>query len=91
MTADERRTYRAPVMGVLVGMIASLLVSLVLGLLYGLAVGVDNRYVVWTANTVATAGELLLPLFFFMAAFRYRLLERHSQDYVSLSDTTPRR
>jgi len=26
----------------------------------------------------------VLPLFFFMAAVKYRLLERHSQDYVSM-------
>lgn len=91
MTADERRTYRAPVMGVLVGMIASLVVSIVLGTMFGLVFGMESRYAVWTANTVATAGELLLPLFFFMAAYRYRLLERHSPDYVSLSNTTPRR
>lgn len=83
MTADERRAYRAPVMGVLAGMIASLVVSIVLGVMFGLVFGMDSRYAVWTANTLATAGELLLPLFFFMAAFRYRLLERHAQDYVT--------
>lgn len=91
MTVDERRTYRAPVMGVLVGMLASMVVSVILGVMFGLLFGMDDRYAVWTANTLATAGELVLPLFFFMAAFRYRLLERHSQDYVSLSDTAPRR
>lgn len=81
MTAEERRLYRAPVMGVLAGMFASLLVSLVLGLMFGLVFGMDNRYAVLAANTMATAGELVLPLFFFMAAFRYRLLEKHPQDY----------
>lgn len=83
MTADQRRTYRAPVMGVLVGMLASVVVSLVLGLMFGLVFGMESRYAVWTANTLAMAAELLLPLFFFMASYRYRLLERHSQDYVT--------
>ena len=82
MTAAERREYRAPVMGVLVGMVASLIVSIVLGTMFGLVFGMESRYAVWTANTVATAGELLLPLFFFMTAYSYRLLERHAQVYV---------
>lgn len=83
MTADERRRYRVPVLGVLVGMIAGVLISIVLGVMFGLVFGMESRYAVWTANTLATAGELLLPLFFFMAAVTYRLLEHHAQDYVS--------
>src|SRR5690606_22566527 len=83
MTADERRTYRVPVLGVLVGMIASMTVSLLLGVMFGLVFGVEHRYAIWTVNTLATAGELLLPLFFFLAASQHRLLERHGQDYVS--------
>jgi len=83
MTADERRTYRVPVLGVLVGMIASMTVSLLLGVMFGLVFGVEHRYAIWTVNTLATAGELLLPLFFFLAASKHRLLERHGQDYVS--------
>lgn len=82
MTADERRTYRVPVLGVLAGMIASMTVSLLLGVMFGLVFGVEHRYAIWTVNTLATAGELLLPLFFFMAAVKYRLIERHAQDYV---------
>ena len=83
MTGDERLRYRVPVLGVLAGMIAGVVISVVLGLMFGLVFGLESRYVVWTANTLATAGELLLPLFFFMAAVRYRLLEHHAQDYVT--------
>lgn len=83
MTADERRAYRVPVLGVLAGMIASMTVSLLIGVMFGLVFGVEHRYAIWTVNTLATAGELLLPLFFFMAAVKYRLIERHSQDYVN--------
>lgn len=83
MTSDERRRYRVPVLGVLAGMIAGLLVDLVIAVIFGTAIGIDRRYVVWTANLLSTAAELLLPLFFFMAAVRYRLLERHAQDYVA--------
>lgn len=83
MTADERLRYRVPVLGVLAGMIAGVVISIVLGLMFGLVFGMENRYAVWTANTLATAGELLLPLFFFMAASKYHLLEHHSQDYVA--------
>lgn len=83
MTADERGRYRVPVLGVLVGMIAGVLISIVLGVMFGLVFGMESRYAVWTANTLATAGELLLPLFFFMAAVKYRLLEHHAQDYVA--------
>lgn len=83
MTADERLRYRVPVLGVLAGMIAGVVISIVLGLMFGLVFGMESRYAVWTANTLATAGELLLPLFFFMAAVKYRLLEHHAQDYVT--------
>lgn len=83
MTADERRRYRVPVLGVLAGMIAGVVISIVLGVMFGLVFGMESRYAVWTANTLATAAELLLPLFFFMAAVRYRLLEHHAQDYVT--------
>lgn len=79
MTAGERREYRLPVMGVLAGMVAGLLVDLLLGIIV-LGFGA------WTmggTELLATAAGLVLPLFFFMAAFRYRLLARHSQDYVS--------
>jgi hypothetical protein len=85
MTADERRAYRAPVLGVLAGMIAGMAVDLMLGLIFAFVFGVNDRYIVWTANLLATAGGLLLPLFFFMAAIRYRLLEKHAQDYRSLT------
>lgn len=85
MTADERDTYRAPVLGVLIGMLAGMAVDLMLGLMFAFVSGFSDRYVVWTANLLATAGGLLLPLFFFMAAIRYRLLERHSQNYRSLA------
>ncbi|MEX2270756.1 MAG: hypothetical protein WD690_04765 [Vicinamibacterales bacterium] len=80
MTADQRRRYRAPVLGVLAGMVAGIAVDLLLGLMFAFVAGGD-RYKLWTANLLATAAGLLLPLFFFMAAVKYRLLERHSQDY----------
>lgn len=83
MTEDERRRYRAPVLGVLAGMIAGMVVDLMLGIMFAALYGVDDRYTVWTANLVATAAGLLLPLFFFMAAMKYRLLEKHSQDYIA--------
>ena len=83
MTADERLRYRVPVLGVLAGMIAGVVISIVLGVMFGLVFGMESRYAVWTANTLATAGELLLPLFFFMAAAKYQLLEHHAQDYVT--------
>ena len=83
MTVDERRSYRVPVLGVLGGMVAGLAVSVMVGILFGVTVGLESRTAMWTADTVAMVGELLLPLLFFMAAFRYRLLERHSQDYVA--------
>lgn len=82
MTADERLAYRVPVLGVLVGMIAGMAVDLMLGLMFALVSGFSDRSVVWTANLLALAGGMLLPLFFFMAAITHRLLERHSQDYV---------
>lgn len=84
MTADERRIYRVPVLGVLVGMIAGMVVDVVVGLMFA-TVFRDSRSLLWTANVLATAAELLLPLFFFMAAVTYRLLERHSPDYVSVN------
>lgn len=83
MTADERRIYRVPIMGVLAGMIAGLAADLVLGLLFASVYDTDNRYLMWTANLVATTASLLLPLFFYSAAHKFRLLERHSPDYVS--------
>lgn len=90
MTADERLRFRVPVLGVLVAMIAGVLISLVLGLMFGLLLEGDNRYAVWTANTLATAAELLLPLFFFMAAVKYQLLDHHSQDFAVPSQTGAR-
>lgn len=84
MTANERRTYRVPVIGVLFGMIAGMAVDVLLGLMFATLYGMDNRYMLWTANLLTTAAELLLPLFFFMAAVKYKLLERHSPDYVSV-------
>jgi hypothetical protein len=82
MTADERRRYRVPVFGVLLAMIAGVAVDLMLGLMFGTLFGTESRYMMWTANVLATAAKLLLPLFFFMAAVKVRLLERHAQDYV---------
>jgi hypothetical protein len=82
MTADERRTFRAPVMGVLVGMIAGMAVDIILAILFSFASASDDRSAVLISNLLATAAALLLPLFFFMAASKYRLLERHAQDYV---------
>lgn len=82
MTADERQVYRVPVLGVLVGMIAGMAVDLMLGLMFAFVSGSD-RQMAWTANLLAMAGGMLLPLFFFMTAIKYRLLERHSQDYVA--------
>lgn len=82
MTADERRTYRAPVMGVLIGMIAGMAVDIMLAILFSFASG-EDRYAVLISNLLATAAALLLPLFFFMAASKYRLLERHGQDYIA--------
>jgi hypothetical protein len=79
MTADERRTYRAPVLGVLAGMVIALFVDLALGI----AVQSGDRRVVYAGNLLATAAALLFPLFFFTAAMKFRLLERHSQEYVS--------
>jgi hypothetical protein len=83
MTADERRIYRVPIMGVLVGMIASLAADLLLGLVFASLYGTDNRYLMWSANLIATTASLLLPLFFYSAAHKFRLLERHAPDYVS--------
>ncbi len=83
MPADERRVYRVPVMGVLGGMVAGLIVSVMVGVLFGVTVGMDSGTAMWTADTVAMAGEVLLPLFFFMAAYRYRLLERHPEELRS--------
>ena len=82
MTRDERARYRLPVMGVLVGMIAGFSVDLLMGVVYGTTYNLDARYVLWTANVVGMTSELLLPLFFFMAAVKYGLLEHHSQDFV---------
>ena len=79
MTADERRRYRAPVMGVLFGMIMTLLVDVLLG---AVLVSTDRR-VVLVGHVLATAAALLFPLFFFTAAMKFRLLEHHSQEYVS--------
>ena len=79
MTADERRIYRAPVLGVLAGMVIALFVDLALGI----AVQSGDRRVVYAGNLLATAAALLFPLFFFTAAMKYKLLERHSQEYVS--------
>ncbi len=83
MTADERRTYRLPVMGVLAGMIAGILVDVLLGVIITLFAAGGSM--AWTSVTevLATAAELILPLFFFMAAYRYRLLERHPQDFAA--------
>jgi len=84
MTADERRRYRLPVLGVLVGMIAGLVMDVVLTTF--VTVFAEAGVMMWTANTVELAvmvAELVLPLFFFMAAVRYRLLEHHAQDYVT--------
>lgn len=83
MTFDERRLYRVPVMGVLVGMIAGMVVDVVLAVWFAGGFSPDNRYALFVTNVVATAAELLLPLFFFMAAMKYRLLEHHAQDYVA--------
>ena len=83
MTADERRAYRVPVMGVLIGMIAGMAVAVVIAILFAFVSGADDRYAILIANLLATAAELLLPLFFFMAASKYRLLERHGQDYIA--------
>jgi hypothetical protein len=79
MTAGERRAYRAPVMGVLAGMVLALFVDVLLGA----ATQSADRRVVLAGNVLATAGSLLFPLFFFTAAMKFRLLERHGQDYVS--------
>jgi membrane associated rhomboid family serine protease len=70
------------VIGVLVGMVAGMAVDLMLGLMFAFVSGMTDRSVAWTANLLAMAGGMLLPLFFFMAAIKHRLLERHSQDYV---------
>lgn len=83
MTFDERRLYRVPVMGVLVGMIAGMAVDVVLGVWLAGGFSADDRYALFVTNVLATAAELLLPLFFFMAAMKYRLLEHHAQDYVA--------
>lgn len=92
MPPDDRRTYRVPVIGVLVGMVAGLLVDVLFAIMA--AVFAARGFHTWTPDVLdllATAAGLTLPLFFFMAAYRYRLLERHSQDYVSQSETAPRR
>jgi hypothetical protein len=79
MAAGERLTYRAPVLGVFFGMIAGVAIDLTLGLFAAF----DDRYLRWAGDVLSTAASLLLPLFFFIAAIKYRLLERHAQDYVS--------
>jgi len=81
MTKEERRRYRAPVLGVLFGMAASVVIDLLLGLF----VAFDDQYLRWIGSVLATAASLLLPLFYFAAAVKYRLLEHHSQDYVAKS------
>ena len=83
MTADERTRYRVPVIGVLAGMAGGVFADLFVSILFGLAPTLDARYVVWAINLTSTFSQLLLPLFFFMAAVKYRLLEHHSQDYVA--------
>lgn len=83
MTADERSRYRVPITGVIVAIAAAFIVDLAVSLLFGMTPGLDSRYVLWTLNLVAMTAELLLPLFFFMAAVKYRLLDHHSQDYVA--------
>lgn len=83
MTFDQRRLYRVPVMGVLVGMIAGMAVDMMLAVWFAGGFSPDNRHALFVTNVVATAAELLLPLFFFMAARKYRLLEHHAQDYVA--------
>lgn len=82
MTLDERRNYRAPVMGVLAGMIAGVVMDAAAAILFATVPSAD-RYTLFTTNVLMTAAELLLPLFFFTAAVKYRLLEHHSQDYVA--------
>lgn len=82
MTFDERRSYRAPIMGVLGGMIAGIVMDAAAAILFA-AVPSADRYTLFTTNVLMTAAELLLPLFFFTAAVKYRLLEHHSQDYVA--------
>lgn len=91
MSPEERRTYRLPVMGVLAGMVAGLLVDVLLGIMG--TVFAARGFHVWTPEVLdllATAASLILPLFFFMAAYRYQLLAQHSQDFVSQSETAPR-
>lgn len=78
MPADERRAYRVPVMGVLAGMVAGMAVDFLLSTLYG--VSGARAMLTDAAGLLRTIAGLLLPLFFFMAAVRYRLLERHGQN-----------
>ena len=83
MSGDERVRYRVPVMGLLAAMIAGFMADVLVGVLFADAYSVSNRNVLWTTNLLSTASELLFPLFFFMAASKYKLLEHHSQDYVA--------
>jgi hypothetical protein len=82
MTRDERARYRVPITGVAAGMAAAVLSDVFIGFL-SLGLDGDRRYVVWSMNVLSMAGELLMPLFFFMAASKYGLLDHHSQDYVA--------
>lgn len=83
MTADGRARYRVPIIGVLAGMVSGLVADLLVTALFEMSQSLDIRYFMWTLNLVSTFSELLLPLFFFMATVKYRLLEHHSQDYVA--------
>ena len=83
MTRDERPRYRVPIIGVLAGMVSGLVADLLVGAMFEIAPRLDVRYFMWTLNLVSTFSELLLPLFFFMAVSKYRLLDHHSQDYVA--------
>jgi hypothetical protein len=83
MTADERARYRVPVLGVLGSMVAAFAADVLVGFMFDEAFDLGNRYVLWATNLVTIASELLFPLFFFMAAVKYRLLEHHSPDYVA--------
>ena len=82
MTADERARYRVPVIGVLVGMASGILADLLVSALFEMSPSLDTRYFMWTLNLVSSFSSLLFPLFFFMAAVKYTLLDHHSQDYV---------
>lgn len=83
MTKEERERYRVPVLGIAAALVLGFAADVLVALLFEFVSGLDSRAVLWTVNLLSVASELLFPLFFFMAASKYKLLEHHAQDYVA--------